>query len=128
MEKELSEHEEEIEEQVETAKREKAKEEERREQERERQEAAEREAAERETERERRLAEEAAHVDATAPAAGSNSNTAGSQYMVPQPQQAPRVDTYTGCRAYGGNYVFTSVDKKGRAYAKIDCTTKQQIG
>lgn len=128
MEKELSEHEEEIVEQVETAERKKAKEEERRERERESQEAAEREAAEREAERERRLAEEAAHVDATAPAAGSNSNTAGSQYVAPQPQKAPSVDTYTGCRAYGGNYAFTSVDKKGRAYAKIDCTTKQQIG
>jgi len=128
LEKELSEHEEEIEEQVETAKREKEREEERKEQERERQEAAEREAAAREAERERLRVEEESHVDATAPAAESNSDSGGSQYMVPQPQQAPRVDTYTGCRAYGGNYAFTSVDKKGRAYAKIDCMTKQQIG
>ena len=44
------------------------------------------------------------------------------------PQPAPVVDTYTGCRAYNGNYALTSVDKKGRPYAKIDCTTKQQIG
>lgn len=128
LEKELSEHEEEIEEQVETAKREKEREEERKEQERERQEAAEREAAAREAERERLRVEEESHVDATAPASQPNSNAGGSQYVAPQPQQAPRVDTYTGCRAYGGNYAFTSVDKKGRAYAKIDCTTKQQIG
>ncbi|WP_126268734.1 hypothetical protein [Corynebacterium alimapuense] len=33
-----------------------------------------------------------------------------------------------GCRAYGGNYAFTSVDAQGRSYAKIDCTTKAQIG
>ena len=46
----------------------------------------------------------------------------------PAPQPAPVVDNYTGCRAYGGNYAMTSVDKKGRPYAKIDCTTKQQIG
>ena len=46
----------------------------------------------------------------------------------PAPQPAPVVDNYTGCRAYGGNYAMTSVDKKGRSYAKIDCTTKQQIG
>ncbi|WP_165164212.1 thermonuclease family protein [Corynebacterium qintianiae] len=37
-------------------------------------------------------------------------------------------DTYTGCRAYGGNYAFTSVDGKGLRYAKIDCATKAQIG
>lgn len=37
-------------------------------------------------------------------------------------------DTYTGCRAYGGNYAFTSVDDEGRRYAKIDCATKAQIG
>lgn len=46
----------------------------------------------------------------------------------PAPARTPSVDTYTGCRAYGGNYALTSVDKKGRPYAKIDCTTKQQIG
>lgn len=50
----------------------------------------------------------------------------------PQPEPAPApaapVDTYTGCRAYGGNYAFTSIDNQGRPYAKIDCTTKQQIG
>lgn len=46
----------------------------------------------------------------------------------PAPQPAPVVDNYTGCRAYGGNYAMTSVDKNGRSYAKIDCTTKQQIG
>ena len=37
-------------------------------------------------------------------------------------------DSYTGCRAYNGNYAMTSVDKKGRPYAKIDCTTRVQIG
>lgn len=37
-------------------------------------------------------------------------------------------DNYTGCRAYGGNYALTSIDKQGRRYAKIDCTTKAQIG
>lgn len=49
-------------------------------------------------------------------------------YQAPEKQPAPVVDHYTGCRAYGGNYAMTSVDKKGRSYAKIDCTTKQQIG
>ena len=45
------------------------------------------------------------------------------------PQQAPAaVDTYTGCRAYGGNYSLNNVDKNGRRYAKIDCTTRVQIG
>ncbi|WP_410762274.1 thermonuclease family protein [Corynebacterium rhinophilum] len=129
LEKELSEHEEDIENQVETAKQEKEKEEqERKERERERQEAAEREAVAREAERERLRAEEDSHGDAAAPVAESNSGARGSQHAAPQPQQAPRVDTYTGCRAYGGNYAFSSVDKNGRAYAKIDCTTKQQIG
>lgn len=46
----------------------------------------------------------------------------------PDPQTAPVVDNYTGCRAYNGNYAMTSIDKNGRSYAKIDCTTKQQIG
>ena len=41
---------------------------------------------------------------------------------------APAPDTYTGCRAYGGNYALTSVDNQGRPYAKIDCSTKVQIG
>ncbi|WJY89136.1 thermonuclease family protein [Corynebacterium confusum] len=41
---------------------------------------------------------------------------------------APAPDTYTGCRAYGGNYALTSVDNQGRPYAKIDCSTKAQIG
>ena len=44
------------------------------------------------------------------------------------PQAPAPIDTYTGCRAYGGNYALTSVDKKGRPYAKIDCSIKQQIG
>ncbi|MDO5029792.1 MAG: thermonuclease family protein [Corynebacterium sp.] len=46
----------------------------------------------------------------------------------PAPAPAAPVDTYTGCRAYGGNYAFNSIDNQGRPYAKIDCTTKQQIG
>lgn len=37
-------------------------------------------------------------------------------------------DTYTGCRAYGGNYSLNNVDKNGRRYAKIDCDTKEQNG
>lgn len=41
---------------------------------------------------------------------------------------APAVDNYTGCRAYGGSYVLGNVDKNGRRYAKIDCSTKVQIG
>ena len=54
------------------------------------------------------------------------------------PQRAPLQSTpsgggggggkYTGCRAYGGNYALTSIDEKGRRYAKIDCVTKVQIG
>lgn len=36
--------------------------------------------------------------------------------------------SYTGCRAYGGNYSLNNVDDKGRRYAKIDCATKVQIG
>ncbi|MGZ7496921.1 thermonuclease family protein [Corynebacterium sp. ZY180755] len=47
--------------------------------------------------------------------------------LAPAPA-APAVDSYTGCRAYGGNYALTSIDDKGRAYAKIDCNTKVQIG
>lgn len=47
--------------------------------------------------------------------------------LAPAPA-APAIDTYTGCRAYGGNYALTSIDDKGRAYAKIDCNTKVQIG
>lgn len=51
----------------------------------------------------------------------------------PIPQPAPSGgggggDEYTGCRAYGGNYVLNSIDKNGKRYAKIDCTTKVQIG
>lgn len=46
----------------------------------------------------------------------------------PAPAPAPGYDGYTGCRAYGGNYALTSTDNKGRSYAKIDCTTKVQIG
>lgn len=56
-------------------------------------------------------------------------STRTSPNPAPQPP-APTggVDTYTGCRAYGGNYALTTIDAKGRPYAKIDCTTKVQIG
>lgn len=51
----------------------------------------------------------------------------------PAPSASPggasgTADTYTGCRAYGGNYSLNNVDKNGRRYAKIDCATKVQIG
>jgi micrococcal nuclease len=36
-------------------------------------------------------------------------------------------DGYTGCRAYGGGYAPNAIDEKGRAYTKIDCSTKQPI-
>lgn len=45
-----------------------------------------------------------------------------------QPAPADGTDTYTGCRAYGGNYSLNNVDKNGKRYAKIDCNTKKQIG
>ena len=81
------------------------------------QEAQQREAQQREDERreaERRRAEQppaAAPAPAPAPSAPSGG-----------------ADTYTGCRAYGGNYSLNNVDKNGRRYAKIDCDTKEQIG
>lgn len=50
------------------------------------------------------------------------------QAPVPSAPPAPVVDNYTGCRAYGGNYALNNVDKNGRRYAKIDCTSKVQIG
>mgnify|MGYP002711991247 FL=1 len=46
----------------------------------------------------------------------------------PSAASAPAVDNYTGCRAYGGNYALSNVDRNGRRYAKIDCSTKVQIG
>lgn len=46
----------------------------------------------------------------------------------PAPAPSPGYDGYTGCRAYGGNYVPNAIDEKGRPYSKIDCTTKVQIG
>jgi len=46
----------------------------------------------------------------------------------PHPPSEPAVDNYTGCRAYGGNYALNNVDKNGRRYAKIDCTSTIQIG
>ena len=55
------------------------------------------------------------------------SSPASGQYA-PSAPSAPAVDNYTGCRAYGGNYALSNVDKNGRRYAKIDCSTKVQIG
>lgn len=55
------------------------------------------------------------------------SSPASGEYA-PSAPSAPAVDNYTGCRAYGGNYALSNVDKNGRRYAKIDCATKAQIG
>jgi micrococcal nuclease len=49
----------------------------------------------------------------------------GPKGVAPHPA-APRVDPYTGCRAYGPK--GTSTDAKGRPYTKIDCKTKLPIG
>lgn len=94
-------------------------------------------------ESERRAAEEAATAERQRREAAERERLAGATQVPPSPaprqaaprqsvpqQSAPAVgpDTYTGCRAYGGNYALTSVDDKGRPYAKIDCTTRVQIG
>lgn len=82
-----------------------------------------------------REAEEAAQRQAAQEAAGAarqaeqEAQQAAPAYQAPAaPAPSNPVDTYTGCRAYGGNYAMTSIDKKGRPYAKIDCTTRAQIG
>lgn len=69
--------------------------------------------------------------DSNPPVAEAPAYTPAPQPLIqPKPIPAPAapIDTYTGCRAYGGNYAFNSIDNQGRPYAKIDCTTKQQIG
>lgn len=86
--------------------------------------------AEAEADRQRRETEERELAERTAPIAGNPApQQVAPQQSAPQ-QSAPSGgrDTYTGCRAYGGNYALTSLDDKGRPYAKIDCTTKAQIG
>lgn len=84
------------------------------EQEAQQREAQQREEARREAERQRA----AEHPPAPAPAANP----------APRATSGGGADTYTGCRAYGGNYSLNNVDKNGRRYAKIDCVTKVQIG
>lgn len=92
-----------------------------------------------EEERKKKRAEEAAARKAAETARREAEEAARraereAQQAVPayQPPAAPApsnpVDNYTGCRAYGGNYAMTNIDKKGRPYAKIDCTTRVQIG
>ena len=87
---------------------------------------AEEEAAHEAEEAARRAEQEAAEA---ARRAEQEAQQAAPAYQVPAaPAPGNPVDNYTGCRAYGGNYAMTSVDKKGRPYAKIDCTTRAQIG
>lgn len=84
------------------------------------------EAAQREAEEAARREQEAAEA---ARRAEQEAQHAAPAYQAPAaPAPGNPVDNYTGCRAYGGNYAMTSVDKKGRPYAKIDCTTRVQIG
>lgn len=85
------------------------------------------EAAQREAEEAARRAEQEAAEAARR--AEQEAQHAAPAYQAPAaPAPSNPVDNYTGCRAYGGNYAMTSVDKKGRPYAKIDCTTRVQIG
>ncbi|MHA2788239.1 thermonuclease family protein [Corynebacterium sp. S7] len=99
---------------------------------REEEEASRRAAAERETQQ-----KEAERIESSAsqptpqptPQSGYTPQTAPQPAPAPAPAPAaPAADKYTGCRAYGGNYAMNSIDDKGRPYAKIDCTTKAQIG
>lgn len=64
---------------------------------------------------------------APAPAQPRNSPPPQAPAQPPSGGGAPQVDSYTGCRAYGGSYPPNSVDDKGRAYTRIDCTTKTPI-
>lgn len=85
-------------------------------------EAAQREAEEAACRAEQEVAEAARRAEQEA-------QQAAPAYQAPAaPVPSNPVDNYTGCRAYGGNYAMTSIDKKGRPYAKIDCTTRVQIG
>lgn len=103
----------------------------------------ERSAAEKESVLEHALEELEQSFDSDAYQAPSQGSPSQHQPQSPQPQPAPApqqqtpnpasdggggADGYTGCRAYGGNYILSNIDSKGRPYAKIDCTTKQQIG
>lgn len=85
----------------------------------------ERKARELEEERQRlaeqQLQERVRQQEQTPPSPASGQDT-------PSAPSVPAVDNYTGCRAYGGNYALSNVDKNGRRYAKIDCSTKVQIG
>lgn len=96
-------------------------------------------AAEQEREQQREQAELqeqlSGSVDHAAPTPRQQPRTASpAPAPAPQPAAPPDLpaasgyDGYTGCRAYGGNYGLTAVDEKGRPYAKIDCTSKVQIG
>lgn len=78
--------------------------------------------AEEERQREEQQRQERIHRQEQTP-----SSPASGRYA-PSAPSAPAVDNYTGCRAYGGNYALSNVDKNGRRYAKIDCSTKVQIG
>ena len=95
---------------------------------------AEEEAAREAAEAAQREAEEAARrADQEAAEAARRAEQEAQQvaptYQAPAaPAPSNPVDNYTGCRAYGGNYAMTSIDNKGRPYAKIDCTTRAQIG
>lgn len=85
------------------------------------------EAAQREAEEAARRAEQEAAEAARR--AEQEAQQAAPAYQAPAaPAPSNPVDNYTGCRAYNGNYAMTSIDKKGRPYAKIDCTTRVQIG
>lgn len=88
---------------------------------------AERRARELEEER-RRLAEETRQREEELLQQEQSPPLRAPSRVATNPPPAPAVDNYTGCRAYGGNYVLSNVDNKGRRYAKIDCSTKVQIG
>ncbi|MEJ5919336.1 thermonuclease family protein [Corynebacterium sp. H78] len=83
-------------------------------------------------------------VDSSAgkPANGADTSPNTSQYQAPPPPDTSGnsesdsessagigggVDTYTGCRAYGGGYTPNAVDDQGRPYTRIDCATKVPI-
>jgi micrococcal nuclease len=100
-----------------------------------------RKAAEEEAAR-RAAAEEAARQEAARQAADADAARRASAEQAPRqaPQSPPSsgssggsggssggYDGYTGCRAYGGGYAPNAIDEKGRAYTKIDCSTKQPI-
>ena len=85
------------------------------------------EAAQREAEEATRR-EELEAAEAARRAEQEAQQTAPAYQAPAAPAPSNLVDNYTGCRAYNGNYAMTSIDKEGRPYAKIDCTTRAQIG